>query len=71
VSGRAVTQSVTQSIGQWVGLSNTHLSSTYNRMKKSMKCKVKEPATQQHIRIARLVKKKTLRNQYLQKWLAT
>jgi len=35
------------------------------------KCKVKEPATQQHIENARLVIKKTLRNQYLKKWLET
>jgi len=35
------------------------------------KCKVKEPATQQHIKNARLVIKKTIRNQYLQNWLET
>ena len=35
------------------------------------KCKVKEPVTQQHIKNARLVIKKTLRDQYLQNWLET
>ena len=35
------------------------------------KCKVKEPITQQHIKNARLVIKKTLRDQYLQNWLET
>jgi len=35
------------------------------------KCKIKEPATQQHIKNARLVIKKTLKNQYLQSWLET
>ena len=35
------------------------------------RCKVKEPTTQQHIKNARLVIKKTLRNQYLQNWLET
>ena len=34
-------------------------------------CKVKEPVTQQHIKNARLVIKKTLRDQYLQNWLET
>ena len=33
------------------------------------KCKVKEPVTQQHIKNARLVIKKTLGDQYLQNWL--
>ena len=35
------------------------------------KCKVKEPVTQQHIKNARLVIKKTLRDQYLQNWRKT
>jgi len=35
------------------------------------KCKVKEPATQPHIKNALLVIMKTLRNQYLQKRLET
>ena len=35
------------------------------------KCKVKEPVTLQHIKNARLVIKKTLRDQYLQNWLET
>ena len=35
------------------------------------KCKVKKPVTQQHIGNARLVIKKTLRDQYLQSWLET
>ena len=35
------------------------------------KCKVKEPATQQHIKNAWLVIKKTFRDQYLQNWLET
>ena len=35
------------------------------------KCKIKEPATQQHSKNARLVIKETLRNQYLQNWLET
>ena len=35
------------------------------------KCKVKEPVTQQHIKNARLVIKKTLRDQYLRNWLET
>ena len=35
------------------------------------KCKGEEPVTQQHIKNARLVIKKTLRDQYLQKWLET
>ena len=35
------------------------------------KCIVKEPVTQQHIKNARLVVKKTLRDQYLQNWLET
>ena len=35
------------------------------------RCKVKELTTQQHIKNARLVMKKTLRNQYLQNWLET
>ena len=35
------------------------------------RCKVKEPVTQQHIKNARLVIKKTLRDQYLQNWLET
>ena len=35
------------------------------------KCKVKELVTQQHIKNARLVIKKTLRDQHLQNWLET
>jgi len=35
------------------------------------KCKVKEPATQQHIKNAQLIVKKSLRNQYLQHWPET
>ena len=35
------------------------------------KCKVKKPVTQQHIGNARLVIKKTLRDQYLKSWLET
>ena len=35
------------------------------------KCKVKEPVPHQHIKNARLVIKKTLRDQYLQNWLKT
>jgi len=35
------------------------------------KCKITEPATQQHIKNVRLVIKKTLKNQYLQNWLET
>ena len=35
------------------------------------RCKIKEPATQQHLKNARLVIKKTLNNQYLQNWLET
>ena len=37
----------------------------------SKKRKVKEPVSQQHIKNARLVIKKTLRDQYLQNWLET
>ena len=35
------------------------------------KCKVKEPVIQQHMKNARLVIKKTLRDQSLQNWLET
>lgn len=35
------------------------------------KCKVKEPVTQQHIKNARLLIKKTLMDQYLRNWLKT
>ena len=35
------------------------------------KCKLKEPVTQQHIKNAQLVIKKTFRDQYLQNWLET
>ena len=54
-------------------ITKIHLSSTFNSENEEInkKCKVKEPVTQQHIKNARLVIKKTLRDQYLQNWLET